>query len=128
MFRILNRLKLKHPGQEIKVVDIVSHGGRGEIKFPKSYTRSSAHGNDFSSCAKDAAIILDACSTGRGTKSIADKIARSNPGKTVFAPGRTLYTSKPVFKKKAKQIKVEHVVHGFAIGNAFTCKKFFHAA
>ena len=68
--------------------------------------------------------MLDACTTGLGDKNIADEIARKTPGRTVLAPGPTMYFSKPVIKTEDQGPKVVSAVHGFAVFNAYTCKSF----
>ncbi|MDB6080967.1 MAG: hypothetical protein JWO53_239 [Chlamydiia bacterium] len=125
LFDSLKTLKERYPNREIKVVDIVSHGapeilGIGRFGYPSEAVVS--HG--FKECAKDATIILDACSSGKGANSIAQKIAENNPGKTVLAPGAPLFFSKPIIKVQEQKATIEHLVHGFAIIDAYTAKKF----
>jgi hypothetical protein len=129
MFQQLHQLKLQHPDREIKVVDIVSHGDVDMLDINNReddsvLTIPDIQPDEFKDCAKDAVIILDACSTGEGKNSIAENIARNNPGKTVIAPKVPLFFSKPVFKKREQTVFVDHVVHGFAIFNAYTSRKF----
>jgi len=130
MFDQLGQLKTKYPNREIKVVDIVSHGGPSMIdinvgeQFNSTYRNENVKENEFESCAQDAVIILDACSTAVGNNSIAENIAKKNRGKTVMAPGTPLFFSKPVFVKKENEVTVKNVVHGFAVVNAYTSKKF----
>ena len=64
----LKTLQSQHPGRQIRVVDIVAHGDSYSIKIPDTQTFTKNGG--FSPCAKDAVIILDACSTGKGKNSI----------------------------------------------------------
>ncbi len=133
----LDNLKRQYPGREIKVVDLVTHGGRSllGINQPSSenpqkqtfISPSNLQDAAFESCAPDASIILDACGTGLGHRNIADEIARKNPGKTVFAPGPSLAFSKPVISTASGIPKIEHVVHGFALVNAYSCNKFHYA-
>lgn len=132
MFDHLNYLKATYPDRPIKVVDIVAHGSPNSIVInhhsPEghvdSYERVNVDNNQFQACAPDAAIILDACSTGAGDKSIAQVIAEKNPGKRVLAPGAPLFFSKPVFTTQNRVAKVDHVTHGFAIVNAYTSRDF----
>lgn len=131
-------LKAQHPQREIKVVDIVAHGSESAlcIYHPSSEAAADRNGSFinssnlqnamFEDCAHDAAIILDACSTGRGTSNIANEMAKKNPGKTVFAPGPPLFFSKPVISTASGAPKIEHVVHGFAIFNAYSFKRFHY--
>ena len=77
------------------------------------------------SCAKDAVIIFDACSVGE-KESVAEETAKINIGVTVFAPERSLCFSKPIFKISQKVgLILDHMVHGFALVNAYTSKKFY---
>lgn len=128
MFQFLKQLKEKYPNREIKVVDIVSHGSPNTLYVKKEngefYTSSDVQKNEFENCAKDATIILDACSTGKGSQSIAEKIAKMNPGKTIIAPGVSLCFSKPIISKNNGSPSVDHVVHGFAFVDSFTARKF----
>lgn len=130
MHEQLKQLKNQFPSREIKVIDIVSHGAPDilDINMPgpagNVYKIEDVKANEFKNCAEDAVIILDACSCGVGKNSIAEKIAKNNPGKKVMAPGTALFYSKPVFKKCNGETVVNDVVHGFAIVNAYTSKKF----
>jgi hypothetical protein len=132
MFQFLNQIKKSYPNREIKVIDIVSHGSKNTLCVKKEngnfYTCSDVQENEFHDCAKDATIILDACSVGKGSQSIAEKIAKMNPGKTIIAPGVNLYFSKPIITKNHGHPTIDHVVHGFALVNAFTAKKFKYLA
>ncbi|MBA3815966.1 MAG: hypothetical protein H0X29_05515 [Parachlamydiaceae bacterium] len=138
MFKHLNELKLTYPDRPIKVVDIVAHGNHEsiDINLPfqqeqglspnqdLSYNKEHVGKNEFNACAPDADIILDACSTGAGDNNIAKLIAEQNPGKRVYAPGTSLFFSKPVFKTHNGMTKIDHVTHGFAIVNAYTSREF----
>lgn len=131
MFEHLNYLKATYPDRPIKVVDIVAHGSPESIVIKHhseekvgTFERQHVGDGEFSACASDAAIILDACSTGAGSNSIAQLIAEKNPGKKVFAPGAPLFFSKPVFKKLGQTTIVDHVTHGFAVVNAYTSREF----
>lgn len=132
MFKHLNDLKATYPDRPIKVVDIVAHGFSQsiDIESPSEkdeenfYHISKVGENEFNACSADAAIIIDACSTGAGNNSIAKKIAEKNPGKRIFAPGTLLFFSKPEFSAQNGIAKVAHVTHGFAIFNAYTSKEF----
>lgn len=132
MFEHLNNLKATYPNRSIKVVDIVAHGSSEEIdinhKEIYTYQRHHVGDNEFSACAPDAAIIIDACSAGTGKNSIAQVIAEKNPGKKVFAPGAPLFFSKPAFKNQGNTTSIDHVTHGFAIVNAYTSRVFQFAA
>lgn len=122
---LLKSLKSQHPNREVKVIDIVSHGTPYMLAIPAPRLQVPFEdGNEFSDCAKDAVIILDACSTGMGENSIAESIAKKNAGKTVMAPGCDLFFSKPVFEQQEQAVKINHVVHGFAVFNAYTSKQF----
>lgn len=133
LFDGLKEDKARFGNREIKLVDIVAHGDSGSLcikdlfkakSFPPNFEKDDIHNDQFRDCARDCAIIIDACSTGEGENSIAEEWARRNPGKTVFAPGAPLFFSKPIIKTINKMPKVEHVVHGFAVFNAYTNKKF----
>jgi hypothetical protein len=131
----LRGLKERYPNRQIKVVDIVSHGYKSILGVSPSASNpkgnvdpSNLQERLFEHCAEDATIILDACSTGEGNHNIADEIARSNPKKTVLAPGHSLYFSKPVISTENGSPKIDHVVHGFALVNAYSFKKFRHDA
>ncbi|MEI8366602.1 MAG: hypothetical protein WCF65_09330, partial [Parachlamydiaceae bacterium] len=132
MFDHLNHLKVTYPDRPIKVVDIVAHGSPECIlinyhspeETVEAYQRQHVGDNEFSACAPDAAIILDACSTGIGSGSIAQVIAEKNPGKKVFAPGASLFFSKPIFSKQGNTTTITHVTHGFAVVNAYTSREF----
>ena len=131
MYDHLQQLKIQHPTREIKVIDIVSHGDSDRLHIDLKagngaiYSTTNVQTNEFNTCADDAVIILDACSVGSGINSIAEKIAQMNPGKTVLAPAVSLYFSKPVFKTENQKTWVNHVVHGYAIVNAYTSRKFW---
>lgn len=123
IFEHLKELKDKYPDREIKVVDIVAHGSSDSIGIAtKGYDFTAK--DAFADCAEDASIILDACSVGTGRNSIAENIARANPKKSVMAPGKSLYFSKPLFKTTDGQTRVDDVIHGFSLTNAYTSKKF----
>lgn len=128
MFQFLRQLKEQNPNREIKVVDLVCHGDPSTLAVKKVngqfYKKSDLKEDEFKHCARDAAIILDACSVGKGNMSIANEIAKKNPGKRVIAPGASLFFSKPIISKQNGQSFVEHVVHGFAIFNAYTSRQF----
>ena len=131
MYAFLSQLKNEYPNREIKVVDVVAHGSQSTICIPTNPDSPEEHldftkikANEFSACAKDAVIILDACSTAQDSNNIARTIAKQNPGKTVLAPGRSLYFSKPAIKQSAEGPRVDHVTHGFAILNAYSNKKY----
>lgn len=130
LFEHLAKLKFEYPHRQIQVVDIVAHGAPNIInigiddEFSLPYGLQPIRENEFSACADDTAIILDACSSGCGENSVAEEIARKNPGKSVMAPGLSLFFSKPVFVKDNGKTRVDNVVHGFAIFNAYTNKKF----
>lgn len=90
MKEFLKELKTKYPDREIKVVDIVAHGFKSTIAIYNPSKESEKEGFitpsnmqnvEFNDCARDATIILDACSTGTGHHNIADEIARKNPVK-----------------------------------------------
>ena len=130
MFQFLHQVKEEYKDRPIKVVDIVAHGDNKSISITKEthtgrcYSNVHVQENEFRDCAPDAAIILDACSVGQGNKSIAETIAQKNPGKKVFAPGTSLFFSKPIIYEKDRQPSLEHVVHGFAIVRAYTSRTF----
>lgn len=131
MFKHLNDLKAAYPDRPIQLVDIVAHGSSQSIVIKSSsqnkedvYDNDHVGKDEFSACAEDADIILDACSTGAGDNSIGKLIGEKNPGKRVYAPGSALFFSKPVFKIRNGVTKVDHVTHGFAIVNAYTSKEF----
>jgi hypothetical protein len=132
MFKHLNNLKATYPDRPIKVVDIVAHGSSQsiDINLPSlenstsSYHNSNVTENEFQACSPNAAIILDSCSTGAGTNSIAKRIAEQNPGKKIYAPGAPLFFSKPAFSTQEGTTRVDHVTHGFAIVNAYTSREF----
>lgn len=127
-FQFLKQLKEKYPHRPVQLIDVVSHGDPDQICIPrgngKFYTCADVKKDEFKDCAKDACIILDACSTGEGARSIAEKIAKMNPGKTVIAPGTELFFSKPIICEKNGKPFVQDVVHGLAIADAFSAKKF----
>ncbi len=128
MKAFMGSIKQQYPQREIQFVDVVSHGGKsslfihapGEPEIQAEQLRNDL----FEDCASDATILLDACTTGLGDRNIADEIARKTPGRTVLAPGPTMYFSKPVIKTGANGPKVVGAAHGFAIFNAYTCKSF----
>lgn len=128
MFEFLGQLKSQFPDREIEVVDGVCHGDPTMLAIKKTdgnfYEKSDVKEDEFKNCAKDAVIILDACSAGAGKNSIADEIAKKNPGKRVIAPGTSLFFSKPIITQKGGKSLIEHVVHGFAVFNAYTSKQF----
>ena len=130
MFAHLRWLKETYPTRPIKVVDMVSHGYSNVIAITceggeeNEYSKEVVEDDQFAPCAPDAAIIIDACSTGAGPESIARKIAQKNPGKRVFAPASLLYFSRPSFRKRDGATTVDHVTHGFAIVNAHTSRQF----
>lgn len=132
IFEHLKNLKNQFPDRPIKVVDIVAHGSDQEIEIPsenhKNYRHDDVKYDEFKDCAPDADIILDACSVGSGSNSIAEKIANNNPGKKVFAPGAPLYFSKPSFTGAKGKERVAHVTHGFAAINAYTSRVFLKVA
>lgn len=136
VFEHLNKLKAAYPDRPIKVVDIVAHGSSDSIwvnyyssdGMVNDFKKQNVGDNDFAACGPDAAIILDACSTGRGVNSIAEVIAEKNPGKRVFAPGVSLFFSKPIFGKNDEGSFVKHVTHGFAIINAYSSLIFTRCA
>ncbi len=127
----MNQLKQQFPDKPIKVVDIVAHGSSDSLNIKVlseqhdlQYDKDQVGVNEFQDCAADATIILDACSTGSSEDSIARKIAMNNPGKKVFAPAVPLYFSKPIFTESNNEVEISNVVHGFAIFNGNTSKKF----
>lgn len=132
IFEHLNHLKAKYPDRPIRVVDIVAHGSPECIVINYHSSEETADvlqrhhigDNEFSPCAPNAAIILDACSTGSGNNSIARVIAEKNPGKKVFAPAASLFFSKPIFKQQGNIAIVDHVTHGFAVVSAYTSRVF----
>lgn len=132
MFDHLKHLKATYPNRPIKVIDIVAHGDPKSIvidhvnsdKTIECYEPKHIGKNEFSTYAPGADLIFDACSTGIGTDSIAEVIAKNNPGIKVFAPGSTLFFSKPIFKTKGNNTTVSDVTHGFALVNAYTSRKF----
>lgn len=128
MFAHLRWLKETYPDRPIKVVDIVAHGNSDQILIPceerDTYRLTDVKEDEFSPCAPDADIIIDACSTGTGRESIAREIAYKNRGKRVFAPATPLYFSRPRFKRGQECVTVDHVTHGFAIVNANTSRQF----
>ena len=133
MFAHLRHLKETYPTRPIRVVDIVAHGNsqniiiNSETSDSGDYSRDSVQENGFRDCAPDAAIILDACSTGDGRNSIAKEIALKNRGKRVFAPASSLFFSKPSFKSREGITEVDHVTHGLAYVNAYTSRQFHYA-
>ena len=128
MFQFLKQLKEKYPNREIKVIDVVAHGCPNTLCVKKQngefYKEPDVQKNEFQDCAKDATIILDACSAGQGSQNIGEKIAKMNPGKTIIAPGTSLFFSKPIFTDFDGKPSVQNVVHGFAIADAYTARKF----
>lgn len=128
MKAFMGSIKRQYPGREIRFVDVVSHGEKSSLSiYAPEELDIAAEEVDvdlFADCAPDAAILLDACFTGHGDKNIADEIARKTPGRTVLAPGSSMYFSKPVIKTGNEGPKVVSAVHGFAIFNAYTCKSF----
>lgn len=134
MTEILKNLRREFSDREIQVLNITAHGWAQGLYIPKEPLKEGSKGlpydidaveNDqFRDCAKDATIILDVCSAGRGPASIAAKIAKMNPGKTVFAPQRSLFFSKPIVKVHQGKVRIEQVVHGFAIFKAYVSGKF----
>ncbi|MES2274085.1 MAG: hypothetical protein V4487_07825, partial [Chlamydiota bacterium] len=136
MFSTLKDLKKKYPDREIQIVDFTSHGWPKGLYVPNksssnqieeevpTYDVNAITPDQFRDCAKNATIILDACSTGKGVGSIGEELAKQNPGKTFFAPKRTLFFSKPILSEKNGKPTIAHVVHGLAIFNAFTAGRF----
>ena len=136
VFETLKDLKQKYPEREIQVVDFTSHGWPQGVLLPNKplqegtqeeappYDIAAVEEDQFKDCAKDATIILDACSTGKGEGSLAEVLAKKNRGKTFFAPKRSLFFSKPIVSETNGKSRIEHVVHGFAIFNAYTAGKF----
>jgi hypothetical protein len=137
MFEHLKDLKQQYPDREIQLVDFTSHGWAKGLYIPDkiledqesgpTYDVTTIEENQFKDCAKDATIILDACSTGEGSDSIAEELAKKNRGKTFFAPKTKLFFSKPVITEKNGKPSIAHVVHGYALFNAFTAGRFYHA-
>lgn len=133
MFKHLKEVKISYPDRPIEVVNLIGHGTPSDIDIDLTsgkdgetsiYDINNVDENEFNACSPNAAIIIDACATGAGNNSIAQKIAEKNPGKRVFAPGRFLFFSKPAFNVKNGIAKVAHVTHGFAIVNAYTSREF----
>lgn len=126
MIDFMRQLKEARPNQDIRFVDVVSHGGKSSLGQEGLGRISPEEIRDdlFSECAPDATILLDACTTGLGDRNIADEMARKNPGKTILAPGPSLFFSKPVIQRNGGVPSVVSAVHGFAIFNAYTCKTF----
>lgn len=124
----MRSIKRQYPKREIKFVDVVSHGSKsslsihapGASEIPAEQIREDL----FSDSAPDATILLDACMTGLGDRNIADEIARKTPGRTVLAPGPSMYFSKPIIRTRNNIPRVVSAVHGFAIFNAYRCKSF----
>jgi hypothetical protein len=146
MKTFLEEVKKRHPQKPIQFIDIVSHGAKSLLCINSSGTRQITSENLcvdfpetpqitpetlqddlFAESAPDATILLDACLTGLGDKNIADEIARKTPGRTILAPGTSMFFSKPVIKTQNHVSKVVGAAHGFALFNAYTCKKFFYA-
>lgn len=129
MKTFMKDIKQLYPQKEIKFIDIVSHGGKSSLKIcsaqgEQGITAEELREDLFSDSASDATILLDACLTGLGDRNIADEIARKTPGRTVLAPGPSMYFSKPVIQTCDGIPRIVSVVHGFAIFNAYTCKSF----
>lgn len=128
----MQSVRQRHPDRAIQFVDVVSHGGQSYLSIHRpgesEITVEELREDLFSDCAPNATILLDACKTGLGDENIANEIARKTPGRTVLAPGRSLYFSKPVSRVSDRIPRVVAAVHGFAIFNAYTCKSFSYAA
>lgn len=123
-------LKEQYPTRPLQFCDIVSHGFKSVLsihplgKPETAITPRQLRDDLFEDFAPGATLLLDACLTGLGDRNIADEIARKTPGRTVLAPGPSLYFSKPVIRIQNQVPKVVSAVHGFAIFNAYTCKAF----
>lgn len=124
MKNFMSSVRQKYADREIKFVDVVSHGGRSNLAGQPSITAEQLQEDLFSDCAHDATILLDACSTGLGSRNIADEIARNTPGRKILAPGRSMFFSKPVIQVIENDPRVVSAVHGFAIFNAYECNSF----
>lgn len=129
MKAFMQSTKQQNPTRQIQFVDVVAHGSKSCLCIQRpdeeeGIAPEHLQEDLFSECAPDATILLDACSTGMGDKNIADEIARKTPGRTVLAPGPSLYFSKPIIENKGQGPRVRSAVHGFAIFNAYTCKSF----
>jgi len=131
MKNFITHIKEKYPDRSIQFVDSVSHGSKSALciqrpgsSISEAITYENLRDDLFEDIAPDATILLDACMTGLGDKNIADEIARKTPGRTVLAPGPSMYFSKPVISKKGNIPRVISAVHGFAIFNTYTCKSF----
>lgn len=129
IFQFLGELKAKHPNREIKAVLISCHGcSKGIIlnqhnKVDGRFDNTAAQKRTFEHCAKDAAIIFEACNTGKGDESFANNIALHNPGKTVFAPTSSIYTSILSFRQNDNgTVTVSNVHDVFGIAQF---KKFY---
>lgn len=128
MKAFMREIKELYPEKEIQFVDIVSHGSKSGLlihpQYRKLLTPDELRDDLFEDVSLKGTILLDACITGLGDRNIADEIARKTPGRTILAPGPSMFFSKPVVQIKNHLPKVVSAVHGFAIFRAYTCKVF----
>lgn len=130
LFAHLKNLKAQYPDREIQVVSINCHGSKThlEIDNPKSktgtYNKSSVKRDQFLDCSSTAVIILKACETGRGGNSIAEKIAKKNPNKTVLAPEGNLIYTKYIISAKEGHPKIKSVMYTHGKHKASKLTKF----
>jgi hypothetical protein len=127
MKSFMKEIKEQYPKKKIEFVDVVSHGLQsGIIIHPQGelLTPETIREDLFEDVSPEGTILIDACMTGLGDNNIADEIARRTPGRTILAPGPSMFFSKPIIRFENHLPKVVSAVHGFAILRAYTCKVF----
>ncbi|OGN61529.1 MAG: hypothetical protein A3F09_00705 [Chlamydiae bacterium RIFCSPHIGHO2_12_FULL_49_11] len=120
----IDEVKERYPQREIRFVDIVAHGNETGLWIDGMEELIIRRGL-FSDIGPAATILLDGCSTGKGSANIAQTIARHTQGRRVLAPERSLWFSKPQIVQQENGPHVVAAAHGFAIINAFSCRSFF---
>lgn len=103
LFGHLAQLKAKYQNKNIQCVYINAHGDSKSLSLPNffSFHRLDSN-NGFRYCSEDATIILNACSVSKGEGSIAERIAKSNAGKTVIGPNQNSCGGDAIFDRKGK--------------------------
>lgn len=127
MKAFMEMVKRQNPQREIKFVQVSAHGLKSTLELGNHLIAAEHIYDDlFSDCAPDATILLHSCKTGMGDKNIADEIARKTPGRTVLAPGRTLFFCKPVIKTKNKSPRVVAAAYD-SPQDVMACKSFSYS-
>jgi hypothetical protein len=133
---LLPSIQANYPARSIDLLNFSSHGTRSSLYVAAApfaagsqeadvFTCSHVQPEQFGALSPNASIILDACSTGKGENSIAEAMAKNNPGKTVFAAERSFFFSKPVFSRSGQKRSLTHLLYGPAFFSAYQAKKFY---